>query len=91
MDRAINPDTFHCRYLFDLDHWHISQPPADLAEIDPEGAALAMEVARQLCKDEEKEGTPDKIEGASLFTVDAFHWGVSDADFLGSRWQILIL
>jgi len=33
-----------------------------------------MEVARQLCKEE---GSPDNIDGASLFTVDAFHWGVS--------------
>jgi hypothetical protein len=38
-----------------------------------------MEVARQLCKEEDTKGTPDNIDGASLFTVDAFHWGVSGA------------
>jgi hypothetical protein len=52
--------------LFDLDHWHISQPPANLAEIDPEGAAIAEQVARVMRGEKEDAGTesqknkPDK-------------------------------
>ena len=79
------------RYLFDLDHWHISQPPADLEEIDPEGAAAAAEAARLLQETQDSEaGDVISIDGeedlalTSFYTVDAFHWGVSDR-FQSSR------
>jgi hypothetical protein len=72
------------RYLFDLDNWHISQPPADLAEIDPEGAILAEEAAKllQTPNDDDDEDSDDGDEDedkalTSFYTIDAFHWGVS--------------
>lgn len=82
--KRIELNTIARRYLFDLDNWHISQPPADLAEIDPEGAILAEEAAKllQTPNDDDDEDSDDGDEDedkalSSFYTIDAFHWGVS--------------
>ncbi|KAJ9109206.1 hypothetical protein QFC21_000535 [Naganishia friedmannii] len=68
-------------YLFDLDHWHIKQPPAELQDIDPAGAYIANQAATLLNAEDEKDQQAE-VEGRevstfnSFFTVDAFHWGI---------------
>lgn len=65
--RGLVYDQIGRTYLFDLDLWHIRNPPKRLGEIDPEGAERAREAAEQL------NGADG--ERSSAFTVDAFHWG----------------
>ncbi|KAJ9100101.1 hypothetical protein QFC19_005781 [Naganishia cerealis] len=72
-------------YLFDLDHWHIKQPPENLHSIDPAGAYIAQQAAALLTAEDEKDQLAEE-QGRevttfnSFFTVDAFHWGNHSCD-----------
>jgi hypothetical protein len=55
------------RYLFDLDHWHIKQPPENLASIDPAGAYIAQQAAAILQEEDEQSSADDDGSKGTLY------------------------
>lgn len=55
------------RYLFDLDHWHIKQPPENLASIDPAGAYIAQQAAAILQEEDEQSAADDEGSKGTLY------------------------
>jgi hypothetical protein len=62
-------------YLFDLDHWHIKQPPENLASIDPAGAYIAQQAAAILQEEDEKGAAAD-AEGREVSMFSSFFTGM---------------